>query len=277
RIEFPGAFYHVMARGNARLPIYEDDTDRKCFLALLETVADRFNFVFHAYCLMGNHYHLIVETPEANLSVGMRHLNGVYTQSFNRRHGRSGHVFQGRYKAILVDADEYLTQLSRYILLNPVRAKLVKAVEQYAWSSYGQTVGLTKGPYWLSVDPLLSRFGEDRHKAQAEFRRFVTQVVECEEFLRKFSGGFLLGSRRFKELISKKLQKSQKIKEIPASARYANRPPLNELVPTEGFSNKQERNRAIIKASREYGYSYTAIGKAFSLHYSSVSVIVKKI
>ncbi|MCJ2163633.1 transposase [Pseudodesulfovibrio sp. S3] len=105
RIEYPDAFYHVMTRGNARLPIFEDDSDREGFLALLGTVSDRFNFVFHSFILMGNHYHLLLETPDANLSAGMRHINGVYTQSFNRRHGRSGHVFQGRYKAILVDAE----------------------------------------------------------------------------------------------------------------------------------------------------------------------------
>src|SRR4030042_5793823 len=122
RIEFPGAVYHVTSRGNARQTIFIDDEDRGGFLDLLSIVVERFNWICHAYCLMGNHYHLLIETPDGNLSKGMRELNGIYTQHFNRRHGRVGHVFQGRFKAILVEKDSYLLELCRYIVLNPVRA-----------------------------------------------------------------------------------------------------------------------------------------------------------
>jgi len=125
RVEYESALYHVMARGNRREPIYEEDTDREHFLELLGESCRRFNWICYAYCLMGNHYHLMIETPDANLSKGMRHLNGVYTQAFNRCHRRVGHVFQGRYKAILVEADSYLMELSRYVVLNPVRAGMV--------------------------------------------------------------------------------------------------------------------------------------------------------
>jgi len=123
RIEFPGAVYHVTSRGNARRKIYRDDEDREAFLATLAWVAERFGWRCHAYCLMDNHFHLLLETPQPNLSRGMRQLNGVYTQSFNRRHRKAGHLFQGRFKAILAEKDSYLLELARYIVLNPVRTR----------------------------------------------------------------------------------------------------------------------------------------------------------
>ena len=139
RIEYPGALYHVTSRGNARAPIYKADADRETFLDVLERVTERFNWLCHAYCLMDNHYHLMIETPDGNLASGMRQLSGVYTQRFNRRHKRVGHVFQGRYKAILVDRDSYLLELCRYVVLNPVRAKMVRSARQWRWSSFRAT------------------------------------------------------------------------------------------------------------------------------------------
>jgi putative transposase len=128
RLEFSGAVYHVTARGDRREAIFLDDQDRQRFLGLLGREIGQQNWLLYAYCLMGNHYHLLLETPEANLARGMRRLNGVYTQGFNRRYGLSGHVLQGRYKAILVDRDAYLLELSRYVVLNPVRAGLIAKV-----------------------------------------------------------------------------------------------------------------------------------------------------
>ena len=125
RLEFSGALYHVTSRGDRREDIYLDDADRGNYLSVLSEVCDRFNWLVHAYCLMSNHYHLLIETPDSNLAMGMRQLNGVYTQRFNRRHARVGHVFQGRYKAIIVQKDSYLLELARYIVLNPVRARMV--------------------------------------------------------------------------------------------------------------------------------------------------------
>ena len=126
RIEFNGALYHITARGDKRADIFEDNEDREQFLNLLKEVCSRFNWQIHAYCLMDNHYHLLVETPEGNLSLGMRQLNGVYTQKFNRKHKRVGHVFQGRIKRIIVEKDAHLLELARYIVLNPVRAKMIR-------------------------------------------------------------------------------------------------------------------------------------------------------
>ena len=173
RIEYPGALYHVTARGNARSHIYRDDTDRKDFLTILAGVVKRFGWVCHAYCLMGNHFHLLIETPKPNLSRGMRQLNGVYTQHFNRRHRRAGHLFQGRFKAILAERDSYFLELARYIVLNPVQAKLAKSAAHYPWSSYRATLGTAPAPQGLTVDGILEHFGKTRPTARKRYAEFV--------------------------------------------------------------------------------------------------------
>jgi REP element-mobilizing transposase RayT len=152
RIEFPDALYHVTERGDRREDIFEDDQDRQTFLSTLEQVIAQFNWICHAWCLMDNHYHLLIQTPDGNLSKGMRQINGVYTQASNRRHRRVGHLFQGRFKAILVDSDAYLLELSRYVVLNPVRAGVVKKPADWPWSSYRSSVGLEPPAPWLAVD-----------------------------------------------------------------------------------------------------------------------------
>jgi putative transposase len=159
RLEFAGALYHVTSRGNRREDIYESDSDRQSFLNVLGDVCARYNWSCHAYCLMGNHYHLLIETPDANLSKGMRQLNGVYTQIFNRANNRVGHVFQGRYKAILVEKQSYLLELSRYIVLNPVRAEMVRSAKDWRWSSYRAMAGQAKAEACLDVEWLLASFG----------------------------------------------------------------------------------------------------------------------
>src|SRR4026208_485607 len=141
RVEFPGAIYHLTSRGNARQKVFFPDADRELFLSTLAGVVGRYEWICRAYCLMAKHYHLRVETPKANLSIGMRQLNGIYTQSFNRRHKRVGHLFQGRFKAILVEKESYLLELSRYIHLNPWRVKESNDPVKYPWSSLGSYVG----------------------------------------------------------------------------------------------------------------------------------------
>ena len=145
QVEFPGAIYHITSRGNARLPIFADVEKRQRPLSTLQEVVTRFNWLCHAYCLMLNHYHLLVETVEGNLSHGMRHLNGVYTQNYDCRHNRVGHIFQGRYKSVLVERESCLLELCRYVILNPVRAVVVRQPESYPWSSYRATAGLGFG------------------------------------------------------------------------------------------------------------------------------------
>jgi len=173
RLEFPGAVYHLTARGDRRGDIFLDATDRQTFLKLLEKEVRQQAWRLYAYCLMSNHYHLLVETPDGNLVAGMRRLNGAYTQAFNRRHGRVGHVLQGRYKSIVVDRDAYLLELARYIVLNPVRANMVKRVEDWPWSSYLVTAGKAAAADWLEADWLMRQFGDETAAARDAYRRFV--------------------------------------------------------------------------------------------------------
>jgi putative transposase len=151
RIEFPGAVYHVTSRGDRRESIFLDDTDRQALLAVLGSGLTRYNAQMLAYCLMGNHYHFVLHTRAANLSLLMRHINGVYTQSYNRRHGVVGHLLQGRFKAILVDRDAYLLEVCRYVELNAVRAGLVQKAGDWAWSSYCAHIGQALSPKWLDT------------------------------------------------------------------------------------------------------------------------------
>jgi len=158
RIELAGGLYHVTSRGDRREDIYLSDDDRLAWLDILGAVCERFQWSCHAWCQMDNHYHAIIETPEGNLSQGMRQLNGVYTQYVNRTHDRVGHVFQGRFKAILVERDAYLLELARYVVLNPVRARMVKRPEQWVWSSYRAVIGQADRPPWLHIDWILGQF-----------------------------------------------------------------------------------------------------------------------
>ncbi|HHT9135604.1 MAG TPA: transposase, partial [Candidatus Avalokitesvara rifleensis] len=150
RLQYPGALYHITARGNERKAIFRSDEDREGFLVILAQAVDRYRLILHAYVLMGNHYHLLVETREANLSLALRHLNGLYTTYFNHIHRRVGHLFQGRYKAILVEKESYLLELSRYIHLNPVRAQVASQLQSFVWSSYLDYVGRRRAPKWLT-------------------------------------------------------------------------------------------------------------------------------
>ncbi len=174
RLEYAGALYHITSRGNERKPIFLEEADFELFLEVLDEVCERFNWVIHSWCQMTNHYHLLLETPDANLSAGMRQLNGVYTVRFNRRYGRVGHLFQGRYKSILVDKSSYLLELNRYIVLNPVRAGMVGHPEDWPWSSYLYTLGRVKSPAWLAIDPTLLLFGQNRQSACERFMYFVS-------------------------------------------------------------------------------------------------------
>ena len=166
RIEHPGAVYHVTSRGNARADIFLSDADRQTFLDVLAGTVEKYNWLCHAFCLLGNHYHTIIETLDPNLSLGMRQLNGVYTQAFNRSHQRVGHVFQGRYKAILVEKGSHLLELCRYVVLNPVRAGMVAKPEQWQWSSYKSTAYAGTVPEFLTIDWVLGQFAEKKTAAR---------------------------------------------------------------------------------------------------------------
>ena len=173
RIELAGGLYHITSRGDRREPIYLQDADRLAWLALLGDVCKRFNWTCHAYCQMTNHYHLVLETAEENLSQGMRQLNGVYTQYINRSYSRVGHVFQGRYKAVLVEKDSYLLELARYVVLNPLRAALVTHPGEWRWSSYRAMLSLEAPQTWLQTDWLIAQFGNDRPNSIRAYADFV--------------------------------------------------------------------------------------------------------
>jgi putative transposase len=276
RIEYPGALYHVTSRGNAKAKIYVDDSDHKAFLTVLGFVVKRFNWLCHAYCLMGNHYHLLIETPEANLSRGMRQLNGIYTQKFNWKHHRSGHLLQGRYKAILVDKEEYLLELARYLMLNPVRAGMVESPEEYAWSSYRATIGKEKGPEFLTTDWLLARFGERRRKAQRRFSDFVKEGMKIRTSpWTELKGQIYLGDDSFVESLLQHISESRdKLREVPKRQKQASRPGLSVLFKGAARSDKKERNLVIFKTHVEKGYKLQEIADYLSMHYASISRIV---
>jgi REP element-mobilizing transposase RayT len=171
----PGGIYHVTSRGNRRECIYLDDLDRRRFLRNLDDVVRRFEWLCHAYCLMGNHYHLVVETPKANISAGMQRLNGLYAESFNRRHRLSGHLFQGRFFSTLIELDTHLLELARYVVLNPVRAGLCPDAADWMWSSYRATAGLERRPRLLTQTRILAQFGRERDRARLAYAAFVRE------------------------------------------------------------------------------------------------------
>ena len=195
RLEFAGALFHLTARGDRQESIFLDDRDRRRFLELLGKEIQQQGWLCYAYCLMDNHYHLLIETPQANLVRGMRRLNGVYTQWFNRRRKKSGHVFQGRYKSILVDKDNYLLELCRYIVLNPVRAEMVKAPGEWGWSSYRASVGASVVPKWLAVDEVISLFSGGR----SNYRKFVMEGIGQGTVWEGLTGQIYLGGESFLE------------------------------------------------------------------------------
>jgi putative transposase len=265
RIEFAGAFHHVMARGNARQDIFRNAADREAFLTILKRVCDRFAWRIWAYCLMDNHYHLLTETLEPTLARGMREINGVYTQTFNRHHSRTGHIFQGRYKSLLVDKDAYLLEVSRYIVLNPVKAKICRGAADYRWSSYRQTIGQVKAPEWLVVDEVLKLFARDRSRARQAYRKFVMEGVGIEDpFVQ--AGGGILGDEVFIAKVTRHLKRPSR--EIPRKQRV-----WKSLTSFE--RETQNRDDAIRKAYATSHFTLTQIGEHFGLHYATVSRIAR--
>jgi len=274
RIEYPEAVYHVTSRGNARNKIFSNDQDREVFLSNLEDVVMRYNWFCHAYCLMDNHYHLMVETPDANLSIGMRQLNGVYTQRYNRRHHKTGHLFEGRFKAILVQKDNYLLELCRYVVLNPVRAGVVGKPEAWRWSSYQATAGLRKEPDYLATDWILGLFSSRRAVAQRQYRRFVREGIGQGTPWAKVQGQVLLGEDGFVERFKDLLEDKREVKEIPRSQRYVSRPSLDKIF--SGQERKGQRYTGISTAHISYGYTLKEIADYLGIHYTTVSKVIGK-
>ncbi len=286
RIEYPGAVYHVTSRGDRREPIAKDDIDRQAYLDILGQALERFDAVVLAYCLMGNHYHLVLHTREANLSRLMRQINGVYTQAFNRRHNLSGHLFQGRFKAIVVDTDSYLLEVCRYVDLNPVRANMCKRPDAYPWSSYRALAGQHLAPDWLDTqavyDQLLS--GKSAARAAAKYAEFVAQGKGVQLWDEHLKQQIYLGDDAFITRMQKLAGLGDPLSPSQARGRKANVSKIHTSAPQRdsdvmryaalAFATKDERNQNMANAFYQGGHSQTAIALAFKVSSSTVSRVV---
>jgi len=270
RLEYAGALYHVTSRGDRRDDIYVDDDDREEWLQVLGHVCSRYNWVIHAYCQMANHYHFLVETADGNLSKGMRQLNGLYTQRFNRRHGLSGHLYQGRYKAILIQKENYLLELTRYVVLNPLRADMVQKLEDWPWSSYLATINAVSAPEWLDVDWLLGQFGKQRKSAIRAYVKFVVEGEGLPSPLEQTRHQLLLGDDDFVGQ-HKQNKKPEVLREISKAHRRVLALSLDEYK-----QNHPNRNEAMARAYLSSAYSMAEIGEYFGVHYMTVSRAVRK-
>ena len=269
RLELAGGLYHVTSRGDGREDIYLSDADRQAWLEVFGQACKRFNWVCHAWCQMTNHYHILIETPEANVSQGMRQLNGVYTQRFNRAHARVGHVFQGRYKAILVERDSYLLELARYVVLNPLRARMVKRLENWPWSSYLATCGQASAPEWLQTDWILAQFGRQRASAIRQYVEFVHEGARLPSVWTQLQGQIYLGSEAFVKKMQGQIEQKPALDEIPRAQRRALTQALAD------FERHYARKEAMARAYLSGQHTMLAIAEYFGVHYSTVSRTVK--
>jgi len=215
---------------------------------------------------MNYHYHLIVETPDGNLSQGMRQLNGVYTQLFNRNHNCSGHVFQGRYRSILIEKESYLLEISRYVVLNPVRAKEVERPEDWKWSSYRGTAGMEKLHKCAAPEWILGQFGAKRRQAEKKYGEFVAAGLQDDDIWKEVRGQSILGKNAFYEELLPHIRAHEDVQEIPKRQRYAGRPALSQIL-RSGSLVSEEIRRAVI----DHGYSQKEVSEFLGVHYSTIS------
>ena len=292
RMEYAGAVYHVMARGQERGAIFRADEDRDGFLEELgEAVGER-RWVLHGYCLMTNHYHLLVETPEANLSSGMQLLNGRYSQSFNSQRRRRGHLFEDRYKSVVVEKESYLLELCRYLVLNPVRAGMVRAAREWRWSNYRATAGEAARPTFLEVNWTLSQFGTDGGKARESYRRFVAEGRGKASPMEQVTGQVFLGGPAFVAEMRRRLEEEsgELSKAIPRAQREAGFLDVEEVVAAvaedyglprdalgEAWRRGEERAVAVYLSRRLTGASGVKLGERFGITSARVSQLSKGI
>ena len=276
RLEFPGATYHVTSRGDRREPVYRDDADRSAHVQVVAAAVDRFEAKVLAYCLMGNHYHLVVHTPQANLSRLMRQINGVYTQAFNRRHGLVGHLFQGRFKAIVVDRDAYLMSLCRYVERNPVAAGLVAAPGAWAWSSYRAHVGQADAPSWLDTHALYSQLlgrppqnAADCAHAASQYEALVEVAPAASLWQHGLTAQIFLGDAQFAARMQARASAAQTAStDIPRAQR------LPALSLSQCLQRCGDRALALRMAHVEGGMSMSSLAREMGLSVSRVSRLI---
>lgn len=265
RLEFPGALYHVTARGNRRERIFRDDTDRLVWLDMLAIVCRRHRCTIYSFCQMTNHFHLMIQTDDANLSQAMRQLNGVYSQYVNRRHGLVGHLFQGRFHAVLVQKHTYLRILCRYIVLNPVRARMVASANDWPWSSHLHMIGNDTSPCWLDRDWLLGQFGDTRQSAVAAYQMFILDGIGDISPLDATRHRVLLGDDDF-VAAHQQLQLSAELAKTVREARGA-----VTLTVAEYLARYQDRNEAMARAYLSTAYTMAQIAGTFGVSPRTVS------
>jgi putative transposase len=269
RLQFAGAVYHVMARGNRKSTIFHDDDDRRQFLQVVGAAAASYDLLIRAVCLMGNHYHFVLETPGNNLSAAMQYINGVFAQRSNRRHGQTGHVFEGRFRSLVIQRDSYLMRAARYVVRNPVRAGLVAHAGAWPWSSYRATAGLEPVPRWLHVDWILGAFqARSLPEARQRFIKYVNAPVESARPVPL--NAVALGTRRFGKRLLDVLGADQPERPVPRIVRTLSRPTLSELF-DGGRAVGVCRDRLIYRARTEHGYRFADIARYLGIDRSTAS------
>ena len=276
RLQVAGEFFHILSRGNARQPIFLDDIDRAVFLDTLHSVVGGWSLRCHAYCLMGNHYHLLLQPSEPSISSALRQLNGVYGQAFNRRHGRVGHIFGGRFKSLLVARDNYLVQVTKYLALNPVCAGLVTNPEAWPWSHNRAMAGIAPTIPFLTRDEILKYFdSSNRTVAQEAYRRFVESGGGDDERLRtSIARGGILGDQALKARVSSAIDVFAADSEIPRYERFAHRPPLERLFNSP--NGRDRRDQQIREAYESHRYTIGQIAAHLGLGRSTISRALRR-
>lgn len=293
RIQYPNAWYHVMNRGRRAETIFRGEKDYFTFIELLKETVDLWNLRVSAYCLLSNHYHILVQTPDANLSRCMRHINGVYTQRFNRSHHTDGQLFRGRYKAILIDADAYLLELIRYIHRNPIESGLVKCLEKYPWSSHQGYLSDAKKWDWLSKDFVLSMFSDDKRLSRRRYKEFVSMESpeEINVILGKKKLSSMLGRDEFIDWVKRTFFTEKRHIEVPESRSLAPDVKRIKSVVCKSYNVEEQtltltrrgiandpRSVAIYLMRHLRGDSLEEIGREFKIaKYSSVSSVIERI
>ncbi len=296
RIQYPGAWYHVMNRGASHQKIFLNDDDKKSFLNLLGEASQMWSIQVHAFCLLDNHYHLLIHTPRDNLSRSMRHVNGIYTQRYNRKYGKDGPIFRGRFKAILIDADSYLLDVVRYIDLNPVKAKIVKTPGKYAWGSHHYYLKKRPSINWLLRDEVLGRFANRFNQSIKRYKEFVKEGIpsDIEEFYAKKKVPFILGRERFKKWVRTKLpgtpEEEYEIPEVKGLHSYCS---VDQIIETVRKNYKvdmktlkqvrrgkwnEPRDVTIYLCRKECGLTLKEIGTKFGIRaYTTVSMAYRSV
>ncbi|MGQ0640971.1 MAG: transposase [Gemmatimonadaceae bacterium] len=269
RLEFPGATYHVVARGNNRESIARDERDVAAFLASLGATCARYAWRVYCWCIMPNHYHLVLETTAATLSVGMRRHNSTYAQLFNKRYERVGHVFQGRFKALVVADETYLRTVLRYVELNPWRAALVRHPVEWPWSSIHLSFGYAPAPSWSAVREIWGLFGATENEGMARYREFLLDGMQSPPESLPVSHALVIGDDHAAVELQARVRHSQMSAEVPREQRYL-APSIDAL-----FFQHNDVDEAIGDAYAR-GFSLRAIASYLGLHYSTVSKIARR-